>query len=1270
MSDNIDRIALEIDTQAGKSTNNIDILITKLSNLKRSTQGVSGGLNGVSKALDRLSVSSKQVNTINFTGLQRGLNTIVYTVNRINRTGGDIASTASNLKSLSNALNGSRKSIGALATSSKELKKADISGFTKQIMELSKLGRYTSDIMQFKEATSTLGRSLKSLEKGSAALQQFINNINKIEHLDTFDAKVKKLVPSLNQLASAMNNAKNASQGFNKSTRGSTQALGRMSGGLGILNSNVLRQGVSIYALSKFFTTAISETNNYIETLNMFNVTMGTSTKKAWDFVSSLETIGINLTDAMRYQGAFFNISKSLGVTAENAYTLSEQFTKLSYDYASFFDRRPEDMFIKLQSAIVGEIEPVRQLGKDISETRLQQIAWNLGINENIRNMDQASKAELRFIAIMQQSAAEMNDMERTINSPANAIRVLRAQFRMLSIEIANVFIPVISRILPVVIAVVKVLRTLIQTIAGLFGIHLPTPDFGQKDTFGMSDQHLRDMAGNSGAVADNSHKTAKSTGKTAKNLKKAKDSLKKMKDFATGIDELNILKPDVPEKKEDKPSTGGVGGGIGGGGIGGGGIGGDGLGLDLSKFGYEEVLENVKMKADEIYDKIMQWKIPLLAVGGLLASVFAINKIADFIRYIKKVIKNFNLIKTTITGLPGALSNVFRLKGLGNKLLQLKSVQTILKWFKTGVKGIGTKLDKIFHLKSLGKALLQLKGVQTVLNWFKTTGSKIKILLKPYLKGGTKGFAKSISNLLVSVVKKIGLKGIVKKLGLAGLVVGVVIEFISLLKLGMENDMDADDFAELFQEKFDDAMEKLKTLFSNIDDIIEGFGTALEGLGAAIGEYLGSEEFKETAKKAIDAAWELIKSIFKTTFAIGGGLAEFLNLDQLVPDFDQIKEDFSKAFEDYKEFWKKKWGSLKGKYDEVTDKLKGWWGDIKDKFGTWWEDKSNGFKESWTNGWNTLKGKYDDVTDKLKGWWGDIKSKFGTWWNNKTDGFKQGWEDKWSKLKTNFSEITDALKKWWDKIKTKFEEWFGDDDEGSGTFTETWGSKWSKLKTEFKNVTDKLKKWWDKFITKFKEWFGSEDDTDSSFSATWEKKWNSLKTNFKEVTDKLKGWWGDIKSAFNDWKKDFAASWDNFFGGLKGKELPNTKGSLSSYGYGEISPARIGIAPTPTMMAFARGGFVPNSGSFVSPDFWTAGEAGKELIGTYRGKTTVMPLENTSFVSAIHDAVYTAVKSAEGEKETTILVKPELKLDSKDIAQGQDEYKYKSGGGLIKKRR
>ena len=105
------------------------------------------------------------------------------------------------------------------------------------------------------------------------------------------------------------------------------------------------------------------------------------------------------------------------------------------------------------------EIEPLRHIGIDLSAARLQQELYNLGIQENVNNLSQADKSLLRYIATMDQSINAQTDLARTLQSPANQLRILEAQLNLAGRAIGSVFIPALNAVLPYALAFVQVIR-------------------------------------------------------------------------------------------------------------------------------------------------------------------------------------------------------------------------------------------------------------------------------------------------------------------------------------------------------------------------------------------------------------------------------------------------------------------------------------------------------------------------------------------------------------------------------------------------------------------------------------------------------------------------------------------------------------------------------------------------------------------------------------------------------------------------------------------
>ena len=162
----------------------------------------------------------------------------------------------------------------------------------------------------------------------------------------------------------------------------------------------------------------------------------------------------------------------------------------------------------------------VRRLGYDLSQARLEATAAELGITKSVSAMTQAEKAQLRYYAIMTQVTTAQGDMARTLDDPANQLRLLKSQLSMAAREIGNVFIPALNAILPYAIALTKVVRNLASGLASLFGYEMPEVDYSGVDA-------MSTVAEDTGDALDD-----------------ATQSAKKLKNYMMGFDELNVINP------------------------------------------------------------------------------------------------------------------------------------------------------------------------------------------------------------------------------------------------------------------------------------------------------------------------------------------------------------------------------------------------------------------------------------------------------------------------------------------------------------------------------------------------------------------------------------------------------------------------------------------------------------------------------------------------------------------------------------------------------
>lgn len=350
-----------------------------------------------------------------------------------------------------------------------------------QTLEKSKLGPYVSQL----RAIPNVAKELNSMDMYEFALsiarvadrlRPLADELEKVHKgMSALPNNIKKVVSSTNEFAQANRSANSSLTAlFNNITSRSdsvTRMLQRMFNTATVL--------AALNGIRNVLSSAASSYNDYIETLNLFNVSMGEYAQEAYDYAQTVnDALGVDPAQWMKIQATVMDMSNSFGVATDTAYAMSTALTQLSYDYSSLYNLDIEESSNKIRSALSGEIEPIRNLGRDLSVANLQLVATELGISNNVDAMTQAEKSMLRTLTLLRQSDSAMGDLSRTIEQPANQMRVLNAQLQQLSRSLGELIMPIIQAALPYVIAFVRVLREAIQALSAAFGIELPEFDF------------------------------------------------------------------------------------------------------------------------------------------------------------------------------------------------------------------------------------------------------------------------------------------------------------------------------------------------------------------------------------------------------------------------------------------------------------------------------------------------------------------------------------------------------------------------------------------------------------------------------------------------------------------------------------------------------------------------------------------------------------------------------------------------------------------------
>lgn len=385
---------------------------------------------------------------------------------------------------------------------------------------------------------------------------------------------------------SSWNKVTKAVSSSNGAFKGATQNTNRMQGALRNMNVDLNRSvnsfsglnGVlnklnfagNFYIFEKLATglaKAAQSTIDQTEVTNMFEVAMGELAEETYNEIKALsELTGMDLTNIEQAVGTFNTLARSMGMSQQNAKTLSVSTTQLAYDLSSLFNVSFEQVLGDLRSGLIGQTETVYKYGLDLTEASLKQSELGKAMGTSVRNMTQGEKMLVRYDMMLKQANLSTGDFARTIGTPANQLKLLGENAVSLGRAIGSTLYPMLAGILPIIRGVVMALTTLFQLLGAIFGYSVSIPK-NVSNGFSDTKEAIDGAAGSAGSLA------------------------KELKNIVAPFDELNQV---------DLTKAAGGGGGAG-------------AGLDTGFAleglkAYDSLMGNIKDKASEIRDKIMEW--------------------------------------------------------------------------------------------------------------------------------------------------------------------------------------------------------------------------------------------------------------------------------------------------------------------------------------------------------------------------------------------------------------------------------------------------------------------------------------------------------------------------------------------------------------------------------------------------------------------------------------------------------------------------------------
>lgn len=591
----IDRLEIEIEAQARNANRQLENLISKLDRLSGALGSINTtGLTNLAVGIQKFATASqslKDVKTSDFTRLTSNLQKIS------NIDTGKLYSAASAMEAMQKSLSG----IGGISSSS--LQMATIA------KDISKLGGVN------------VQRAISNLPLLAAALKDFMRTMSGAPNVNS---NIVSMTNALANLAKQGNKAGTAAHSLSSSLNSysiasvrSTRSTRSLAAMIGSFYASAFLAIRGIKALGK----SIKSSMDFLETVNYFEVAMrdiGNSAAEQWkangydsaeayaaSFSSrakelttkmtgyeidvegnatytGMKNLGMDPDKVLQYQATYAQVASSIGVAEESALNFSKALTMLGADWASLRNMTFDDSWEKFASALTGQSRAVRSLGIDITMATLQEYAYKNGLTEAVSEMNQAEKAQLRLLAILDQSQVAFGDLANTMQSPANQLRMLQQNFSNLARVIGNIFLPIITKVLPYINALVIALQRLFSFIGSLLGIKFESINSSMG---GMSDG-MADLVGGADDYGDS--------------LGDAEKAAKKLKNTTLGIDELNI----------NNPNTGSGSGSGGTGGMGGNPLLDSAIADALADYElkWNDAFDRMENKAQELADKIVKW--------------------------------------------------------------------------------------------------------------------------------------------------------------------------------------------------------------------------------------------------------------------------------------------------------------------------------------------------------------------------------------------------------------------------------------------------------------------------------------------------------------------------------------------------------------------------------------------------------------------------------------------------------------------------------------
>lgn len=392
----------------------------------------------------------------------------------------------------------------------------------------------------------------------TSAVRSIDKLLKSFDSLKSSDTAASKISNTFKKISDSSRNLANSFKSLHSTSSALTKVFGTLAG----------------IKLGEAFSEGAKEAINYVENLNLFKVAMHDSIQEGQEFIALMsEMYGLDPSYLSKTTGLFYEMAYAVDVPADAAKTLSLNLTALSSDLASLFNVDFEQSSDNLTSGIRGMSRAVVKYGLDLRASTVEAYANAHGITAQFETMNEASREILRYLVAIEQASDAQGDFARTIESPANQLRIFKEQITQFGRAVGNFIVAPLASALPYITGFVMAIRNILEGLAELLGF-------------------MKWTSASTGDFTDSTESASSGISSIGTSADKA---TKKLKNMLSPFDELNILSQDAADSSSGVAVGGGMGNVV------------DPKILELLD-STDYKLQEVKLKANEVRDEILDF--------------------------------------------------------------------------------------------------------------------------------------------------------------------------------------------------------------------------------------------------------------------------------------------------------------------------------------------------------------------------------------------------------------------------------------------------------------------------------------------------------------------------------------------------------------------------------------------------------------------------------------------------------------------------------------